>query len=101
LFRPSPIRLSGKIVRCGWNGRSASAFVTDQRRKMRETPTVKRASNTANPQVNTVYTSRLPSDFNQTLRQSFTKALSTYYPPLDEIPPSLCELLTRLETRDV
>ncbi len=62
---------------------------------------MKRATNTATAQVNTVYTSRLPSDFNQTLRQSFTKALSTYYAPLEEIPPSLCELLTRLETHDV
>jgi hypothetical protein len=47
--------------------------------------------------ANAAYTSRLPSDFNQTLRNSLTKSLVQYYAPLDEIPPEIRELLTRLD----
>jgi hypothetical protein len=42
-------------------------------------------------------TSTLPSDFNQTRRTSLTKSLAQYYAPLDEIPPQIRELLTRLD----
>ena len=47
--------------------------------------------------ANAAYTSTLPSDFNQTLRTSLTKSLVQYYAPLDEIPPEIRELLTRLD----
>jgi hypothetical protein len=62
---------------------------------------MKHTSNTANAQPDIAYTSRLPSDFNQTLRQSFTKALTAYYPPAEEFPLSLCELLARIKAQDV
>jgi hypothetical protein len=43
------------------------------------------------------YTSTLPSDFHQTLRLSLTKSLAQYYAPIEEIPPAIRELLTRLD----
>jgi hypothetical protein len=53
--------------------------------------------NRGNFQIDTAYTSTLPSDFNQTLRQSLTKSLVQYYAPLEEIPREIGELLARLD----
>ena len=55
--------------------------------------------NRAEAQAKPLYTSALASDFNQALRQSLTKALVRYYPPADDIPPDLRELVARLEQR--
>jgi hypothetical protein len=54
-------------------------------------------SRVAQAQDHTPYTATLPSDFNQTLRNSLTKSLESYYTPLEQIPPELNELLERLE----
>jgi hypothetical protein len=43
------------------------------------------------------YSASLPSDFNQTLRQSFMQSLGQYFPPPEDIPPELRELLARLD----
>jgi len=48
-------------------------------------------------QIDTAYTSTLPSDFHQALRQSLTKSLVQYYTPLEEIPQEIRQLLARLE----
>jgi hypothetical protein len=45
-------------------------------------------------------TAGLPSDYDQTLRQSLTRALESYHAPLEEIPPELRELLTRLKKQE-
>lgn len=47
------------------------------------------------------YTATLPSDFNQVLRQSFTQSLVRYYPPSEEMPPELLELLARLDKQNI
>jgi hypothetical protein len=53
-----------------------------------------------NTQVNHAsYTSVLPSDFNQTVRNTLTKALDTYHAPLHQ-NPELSELLRRLAGQD-
>jgi len=45
------------------------------------------------------YTAALPSDFNQALRQSLMKPLGQYFPPPEDIPPELRELLARLDEK--
>jgi hypothetical protein len=45
------------------------------------------------------YTSVPPSDFDQTLRNTLTKALETYHAPLHQ-NPELSELLWRLARQD-
>jgi DNA-binding protein Fis len=51
-----------------------------------------------NPKAdNATYTATLPSDFNQTLRNSLTRALESYYAPLEDTPPELKQLLARLD----
>jgi hypothetical protein len=46
------------------------------------------------------YTATLPSDLNQTFRNSLTKALESYYAPLEEIPQNLSDLLSRLDKQE-
>ena len=50
-------------------------------------------------QVTPTYTAALPSDLNQSLRNSFTPSLAHYYPPIEEITPELRELVARLERK--
>jgi hypothetical protein len=59
-----------------------------------------RDNKTSNAQDHAAYTARLPSDFNQTLRNSPTRSLETYFAPLDQAPAELSELLARLEQAD-
>lgn len=56
-----------------------------------------RGDNKAKDQNDATYTATLPSDYHQVLRQSLTKSLVSYYPPSEEIPPELQELLARLD----
>lgn len=55
------------------------------------------ASNKAPLQNHATYTATLPSDLNQTLRNSLTKALESYYAPVQQIPSELSEMISRLE----
>ncbi len=52
-------------------------------------------------QAHATYTSTLPSDFSQTLRQPLSQSLARYYPPLDKIPLELSELLARLDKQEM
>jgi len=47
----------------------------------------------------TPYSAALPSDFSQTLRQSLMPSLGQYFPPPEDIPPELRELLARLDEK--
>jgi hypothetical protein len=54
----------------------------------------------SNSQDHVPYTSALPCDLNQTLRNSLTRALESYRAPLEQTPPELSELLERLKQAD-
>jgi hypothetical protein len=47
----------------------------------------------------TLYSAALPSDVNRTLRQSFMQSLGQYFPPPEDIPPELRDLLARLDQK--
>jgi hypothetical protein len=45
------------------------------------------------------YSAALPSDFSQMLRQSLMPSLGQYFPPPEDIPSELRELLARLDEK--